>query len=59
MQAATAWECDACRGFPGMIKSAAIAHIVTGVVQRRPALVGQGEALLQACPQVCSTAQHA
>ncbi|KAK9815023.1 hypothetical protein WJX73_005105 [Symbiochloris irregularis] len=33
--------------FPGMLKSAAIAHMITGVVQRRPSLVHKGEALLQ------------
>lgn len=37
--------------FAGMMKSAAIAHVVTGMVQRRPSLVRTGETLLQASSQ--------
>ena len=39
--------CGLCRAFDSMLGMAAAAHIVTGVVQRRPALVRQAGSLLQ------------
>ena len=47
-------DCNALphRGFAGMIKSAAVAHVVTGVVHSRAALVHTGEKLLVAAQQV-------